>query len=612
MIAYDVIYVQYTECGVKMYSEELIQLGKIYKQLDLNLFFRSNKDLSQLLKQQTSFLSPSAYARERLWYVEHNTNIIPKCKICDKNVKWSDLKKTHSIYCSSKCAHNDPDVQQKTINTNMEKYGTPYSCLNDDVKSKKQKTDNINKQRKQTTNNNLLSPKEKQKQTLLERYGVDNAFKSKSIQQKAKQTMMDRYGVEHALQNKAILDQVKQTNIDKYGVEYNIISPNNINKRKQTCITRYGQDHFLKNPTNKTIWKDSINDYQQQLMGDEIFIKLRDKDLLTQLYDKDHNLTSISEIIGVSPTTISRWFKRHEIPIQFFKQSYIEQQLVNQLSSIIPTLQISRHNRTIISPYELDIVLEQYKIAIEIDGVYWHSELNGKHKDYHLIKTKLCNDAGYQLIHITDIELKTNPSLVVSRILSKMRIFDKILHGRKTNVEIIPSKECNTFLDDNHIQRSCGSSIKLGLTFNNTLVAVMTFGKPRYNNTSQYELLRYCTKQNTSILGGAQKLFKYFISTYNPSSIISYSDKSWNTGGVYERLGFKYSHTSAPNYYYFHKSDTYKLYHRSSFQKHKLCNKLSKYNPELSEWENMINNGFDRIWDCGNDVWLWDTNKKPT
>jgi hypothetical protein len=39
--------------------------------------------------------------------------------------------------------------------------------------------------------------------------------------------------------------------------------------------------------------------------------------------------------------------------------------------------------------------------------------------------------------------------------------------------------------------------------------------------------------------------------------------------------------------------------------KHKLKEKLNNYNDDLSEWENMQLNDYDRIWDCGNYVFQW-------
>ena len=47
------------------------------------------------------------------------------------------------------------------------------------------------------------------------------------------------------------------------------------------------------------------------------------------------------------------------------------------------------------------------------------------------------------------------------------------------------------------------------------------------------------------------------------------------------------------------------FFHRSSYQKHKLEKLLPIFESSMTEWENMQANGYDRIWDCGNDVWVW-------
>ena len=45
------------------------------------------------------------------------------------------------------------------------------------------------------------------------------------------------------------------------------------------------------------------------------------------------------------------------------------------------------------------------------------------------------------------------------------------------------------------------------------------------------------------------------------------------------------------------------------YQKHKLQNILENFDKDLTEWHNMKNHGYDRIWDCGNDVWFWKKDK---
>jgi len=137
---------------------------------------------------------------------------------------------------------------------------------------------------------------------------------------------------------------------------------------------------------------------------------------------------------------------------------------------------------------------------------------------------------------------------------------------------------------------------------NKKLLAIMTFGKSRFSKHAEYELLRYCSLKNHNIVGGASKLLREFQRQYPDKSIISYSKKEFNTGNMYSKLGFKKIHSSSPAYYY--TKDYSTIHNRVAFQKHKLASLLENYDSNLSEWDNMQNNGYDRIWDCGNDVWL--------
>ena len=131
----------------------------------------------------------------------------------------------------------------------------------------------------------------------------------------------------------------------------------------------------------------------------------------------------------------------------------------------------------------------------------------------------------------------------------------------------------------------------------------MTFGYRKITGAkSVLELIRYAPLRNVCVIGGAGKLLKHFIRTYNPEKLISYADRRFSLGDLYYQLGFKLKHISKPNYWYFPKSDPMDIKSRISFQKHKLSKKLPNFNIKKTEWENMQINGYDRIWDCGNYV----------
>ena len=273
-------------------------------------------------------------------------------------------------------------------------------------------------------------------------------------------------------------------------------------------------------------------------------------------------------------------------------------------------IKTKQHDRTILNGKELDIYIPEYKIAIEYNGLYWHSENQGKDKKYHLHKTELCESKGIQLIHIFEDEWNNKKEIVKSRLKNLLNKTQNKIHARKCIIKEINATIKNEFLNENHIQGEDKSKIKLGAFYNNKLVSVMTFSKPRIalgnkNKEGQFELSRFCSIKNTSISGIASKLFNYFLDNYKEvNEIISYADKRWSVGKLYENMGFKLINNGYANYWYI--PDNYsKRIHRFNFRKNTLSNKLKIFNNKLTEIENMKLNNYDRIWDCGSKKYLY-------
>ena len=150
------------------------------------------------------------------------------------------------------------------------------------------------------------------------------------------------------------------------------------------------------------------------------------------------------------------------------------------------------------------------------------------------------------------------------------------------------------------MQGSVGSKIALGLYLEEELLCLMSFGKNRMSSDVEWELLRFASKKGVSVVGGASKLFKHFLTT-NTGGIVSYSDRRYSVGNMYSKLGFTFSHFSEPNYFYF--KNSLNLESRQKYMKHKLPKLLESFDPSLTEVENMRANGYNRIFDCGNSVW---------
>lgn len=103
------------------------------------------------------------------------------------------------------------------------------------------------------------------------------------------------------------------------------------------------------------------------------------------------------------------------------------------------------------------------------------------------------------------------------------------------------------------------------------------------------------------VVGGASKLFKYFINVYQPKSVVSYADRRWSFGNLYNKLGFGFEHYSKPNYYYVIK---YKRRNRFNFRKSILVKKYNCPN-DMSERDFCKLKKWYRIYDCGCGVYKW-------
>lgn len=280
-------------------------------------------------------------------------------------------------------------------------------------------------------------------------------------------------------------------------------------------------------------------------------------------------------------------------------KSSLELQVRDFIKSL--NLDFKSNDRTIITPKELDLIIPSHNLAIEFNGLYWHSELAGKTRNYHLDKTKECNKAGYNVIHIFEHQWVNKQDIIKDIIKKRLGIVDRKVFARKCEIREVETLQAREFIETNHLQGYASATYKLGLYYENELISIMTFGKSRYDKNCNWELIRFANKLGYNVIGGASKILKHFRSKYE-GSIISYCDISIFSGNLYKDLGFIYSHNAKPNYFYF--DSMLNVYSRVMFQKHKLKDKLANFDPSKSEWENMIENKFNRYWDCGNAVYI--------
>lgn len=321
-------------------------------------------------------------------------------------------------------------------------------------------------------------------------------------------------------------------------------------------------------------------------------------------YKEHGNVTSLCQEFDLSPNSIRRLFREYEIDVEIPWRSKEEDSLYARLESIYSGW--IKNDRTIIRPFELDMVHHDKKIAVEYCGLYWHSILSGgKTSDYHRMKYLKCNEAGYSLITV----FKTDSTKFIDSLISAKCGISKRINARETRVVALNTSEAVAFEKQNHVHGSCGGSVKLGLVQNSDLLMTLTMRKSRFDRNYEWECARMTVKNGVTVIGGASKLMKHFVIDYKPSSIITYADLRFGTGAVYEKIGFKRMPDTPPNYWYFETKNGDKLYSRQNFQKHKLVD-MPTYDSQLTEHEIMALSGYDRIYDCGNAKYVWMSSNK--
>jgi very-short-patch-repair endonuclease len=441
--------------------------------------------------------------------------------------------------------------------------------------------------------------KAKKEKAFLEKYGVTNPSKSIQIKNKKEETNFKKFGTKYAAQNLDIKNKVKEQWLKKYGVD----NPSKLEEVKKIISEKVKKTREeVREKTQKTFYKTILNRLKEEgKLGtlEPVFDFDEYKGRLFKYPFKCNVCSNIVETNLRLCCDTLRCFTCNP-KITTGGQSFLEREVCDFVKKIDPN--IKEQDRNIISPMELDIVSERHKIAIEIDGLYWHSESSGKkNKFYHLLKRKNTNNNGYKLIQIFEDEWIEKQKIVKSRIKNLFNKNFRKIYARKCIVKEISSDLKSKFLKKYHIQGNDKSNLHLGLFYKNRLISVMTFNPYRIalGNKSKkdcYELTRFCSIFNFSIVGGASKLLKYFEKKYKPKEIISYADRRWSDGNLYKLLNFNLVGETQPNYWYIIRNQRK---HRFAYRKSELPKLLKIYDQNLTEWDNMQLNGYDRIWDCG-------------
>lgn len=516
--------------------------------------------------------------KEIIYLFINNKVTVPTCKNinCNKTTKFRNKTLGYRDYCSNKCISSDPNMIKHKEEKSLKKWGTKAPAQSKEVKDKIIKTNN-------------------------ERYGHNSPIMNMDVKRKSINTLKKNWGVTNPSKNKNILDKrVKsfKDNVESYKESY-----------KKTSLERYGVEHPWSNVDvhQKTIdhfyksYKTRINNKSKNTSAEFINFIKGDKTVLEfKCNDCSNNFDILTYQfywrVNNDKKICTNCFPIDETP------SLSESELYDFINNNYNGT-IKRNIRNVIQPYELDVYLPDLNMAFEFNGVYWHSD-KFKNKKYHLDKYNKCINNNIRLITIWEDDWNIKKDICKSFILNKLNKSEKI-GARKCKIEYVNYTESKIFLENNHLQGDCKSSIRIALKYDNEIYSLMTFSKPRLplggkNTEGVYELTRFCNKINTTVIGGASRLLKKFISDIKPLETHSYSDNMISEGELYKKLGFEYSHTSEPSYWYVINKVRQ---HRFNWRKDKLV-KMG-YDSSKYEHEIMEELGHYRVWSCGNKKWIY-------
>ena len=455
-----------------------------------------------------------------------------RCLVCDKETKLYPSRGGWAKYCSKKCMNSEKSERHQKSEATKNRRGTGIGAPGTRAKAEK---------------------------TLTEKYGANNPSLINEFVVKRRKTFNDKYNCDSPLSSPEVQQKIRETMAVKY------------------------------NGTGRS----------SDIIGQKITQTVR-QNVFSNIANKLEQWEIISDAAGLHDSPIHL---RHCCGVEIKKYAWAGQHLFHprcpkchgssdpqkKIIEVLDQLGVLYviNDRKLISPKELDIFIPQKRVAIEINGIFFHGERYGKDKHYHLNKSEACAKHDVQLLHFTDYDINNRWSAVENTIKSKLNVLEKI-HARKCVVRELLHAEASDFLNKYHMQGNCQAQVRLGLYSHDELVAVMTFGKARFTKHFKYELLRYAAKY--AVAGGASKLLSAFRKNH-VGSIISYADRRWSMGKMYQTLGFTYLGVSPPGYWY---TKDGSIHHRIKFQRHKLNDPS-----QLSEAQIMQLRGYDRMWDCG-------------
>ena len=566
------------------------------------------------------------------------------CDFCEKVYKteWRKYLKIENKSEKHSCDSKEC-INKKRKETSLKKWGVDNPMKSKKVKEKLEKSilekwgvDHYSK---------TDEFKEKIKETTLDKWGVDHYSKTDEFKNKFKETSLIKWGVDNPSKSNVIKEKIKEISLDKWGVDNYSKTDEFKDKIKQTSLDKWGVDSYSKTEECKELVKFHFLDKFKSDNPMKIeSIKLKQKNTVKDKWGVDNYTKTEEYKIKTKKSNLERWGNEKITSSEIFRSKFYnisnQKGYIKYLGNSISLFKCDKnhnfiinssqyHNRirenlplcTICNPIgdshsikekelyefiksiykgeiiqsyrdglEIDIYLPELKLGFEFNGLYWHSD-KYRDKNYHLNKTNHFKEKEIRIINVWEDSWLYKNKIIKSQIRNWLFLTETKIFARKCLVkEIKDSKITTKFLEENHIQGKVGSCLKLGLYYDDELVSLMTFD--HYEGRSKMEdggwnINRFCNKLEVNVVGGASKIFKYFLNNYHVKRVISYADMDWSSGDLYNKLGFNEVSSSDPDYKYIFEGIRV---HKSRFRKSK-----------TGISENKLN--INKIWDCGKIKW---------
>jgi hypothetical protein len=533
------------------------------------------KEVQDEMTDMTPELPAGVEIGQRMYHLREEMSEIPKCPVCEKDRAWYRYSNGYFETCGDK--HCKQTVK-------AEKFKETVSS--DEFADKKKEWFG------------------KQKQTMLERYGVDHNWKG-DLRKTGEETMLERYGVKHALQGEEAQEKRRRTTEERHG------TLDMFSLGRETVKEKYGVENAMQNEEVKK--RNRVN------MKNSFKIKSDSK--LTEF-----NLEQIGSdkvIYKLVCWECKSCFVMRNGPVNYklrmketpcpncnppdLTSSKMEKELATYIHSL-GVIQINTNDKSVLRGtkfMEVDIYIPDEKIAIEFNGLYWHSELF-KNKNYHQEKTRILLERGIMLYHVWEddwIGKKPIIKSMIGKILGKNIEIDPM----ECDIRNIDNEQYKIFLKENSLIKYEKPSEILGLLLNGELMVAMAFKRSKaFINgikEAEWKICSIVNKIGISANESEKTLFQKFLKMHPGESVLAYSGASFDPdpdNSIFHRIGMTKLKTSDPDYEWVLGGVRMPKISRDKKEFEKWG-----YDKCLSEKEVMKDLGAYRIWNCGEHKFIY-------